>query len=239
ETDLIGQTTLPLTLTAGLPGPVTPPPDLPDRYVPPAGSPAPEAPPEYIEDYGSGGNDTITGGTGPDLLFGQSGDDLLRGLAGDDLLFGGPGEDRLEGGADDDQLFGGEGRDLGWLSVMHPVDPQQGDTLQGGAGDDRFYGQAGRDRLDGGAGDDLLMGGAGRDTFVFRAGHDAIADFDPLIDRLLLDPALTPGRTLSEVLAQTKARDRKDVILTLAPDDSLRLENTSDAAFNAADIAFL
>ena len=160
-------------------------------------------------------------------------------LVGDDLLFGGPGADRLEGGADDDQLFGGEGRDLGWLSVMHPVDPQQGDTLQGGAGDDRLYGQAGRDRLDGGAGDNLLMGGAGRDTFVFRAGHDVIADFDPLIDRLLLDPALTPGRTLSEVLAQTKARDGKDVILTFAPDDSLRLENTSDAAFSAADIAFI
>ncbi len=240
ETDLIPQTTLPLVLTPGTPGPVTDPPALPDRYIPPPGIPPPVPPAERVEDYGTGTEDDITGGPGPDLLFGQSGDDRLRGAGGDDLLFGGPGRDRLDGQDGDDQLFGGEGRDLGWMRPANPVADTQGDRLTGGPGDDRLYGQAGRDRLDGGEGNDLLVGGAGRDTFVFRSGHDVIADFDPLIDRLLLDPVLwAEALQMAEVVARFQGGDQGDLILTFDPDHSLRFTGFDDADSLIAVIGLL
>ncbi|HWR81452.1 MAG TPA: VWA domain-containing protein, partial [Pseudomonas sp.] len=40
-----------------------------------------------------GGNDTLTGGAGNDILYGQGGNDTLIGGAGDDLLIGGSGND--------------------------------------------------------------------------------------------------------------------------------------------------
>lgn len=240
ETDLIAQTSLPLVITPGLSGPVTAPPALPDRYIPPAGTPPQPAPVERIEDYGTGGNDLLTGGDGPDILFGQSGNDRLRGNDGNDLLFGGPGQDQLEGGGDDDQLFGGEGRDLGWLTPANPVAPRNGDTLMGGAGDDRLFGQAGRDLLDGGTGDDLLTGGSGRDTFVFTSGADVITDFDPLIDTLVLDAALWAG-TLSAQAMITRygTQISDDLILQFDADHSLRLQEVDDLDTLATQITFL
>lgn len=240
DADLIGQTTLPLTLTPGLAGPITAPPSLPVRYVPPPGTPAPVAPPDRLESYGSGGNDDLSGGPGPDLLFGQTGNDRLRGAVGNDLLFGGPGADRLDGGDDDDQLFGGEGRDIGWLNPARPVQSRNSDVLVGGAGDDRLYGQAGRDRLDGGPGDDRLVGGAGRDTFVFRSGNDEIADFDAVLDTLLLEAAfwddpLTP----QSVMDRFAVRDGSDLVLRFDADHSLRLQDVSDIAALVDQISFV
>ena len=56
--------------------------------------------------FGGAGNDTLTGGSGADLLFGQAGNDTLLGKGGNDLLFGGAGNDTLTGGTGDDQVFG-------------------------------------------------------------------------------------------------------------------------------------
>jgi Ca2+-binding RTX toxin-like protein len=240
ETDLIAQTTLPLVIAPGLSGPVTAPPALPDRYIPPAGTPPPPAPLERIEDYGTGGNDLLVGGDGPDILFGQSGDDRLRGNDGNDLLFGGPGRDQLAGGADDDQLFGGAGRDLGWLTPANPVASRNGDTLMGGAGDDWLFGQAGRDLLDGGTGDDQLTGGSGRDTFVFASGQDIITDFDPLIDTLVLDAGLWDG-TLAAAAVVTRygMQEGNDLVLRFDADHSLRLQDMDDLDTLAAQISFL
>ena len=39
--------------------------------------------------FGGAGNDTLTGGSGGDLLFGQAGNDTLLGKGGFDFLFGG------------------------------------------------------------------------------------------------------------------------------------------------------
>ena len=39
--------------------------------------------------FGGAGNDTLTGGSGGDLLFGQAGNDTLLGKGGIDFLFGG------------------------------------------------------------------------------------------------------------------------------------------------------
>jgi Ca2+-binding RTX toxin-like protein len=81
--------------------------------------------------FGGDGNDTLTGGSGNDLLFGQNGADTLLGGAGNDLLFGGDGNDVLTGGPGDDQVFGQGGDDT---LVWNPGDGS--DLFEGGDGDD-------------------------------------------------------------------------------------------------------
>src|SRR5262249_44867052 len=56
--------------------------------------------------FGGDGNDTITGGSGNDLLFGQAGNDIIRGGAGNDFLFGGDGNDTPTRGARAAHAFG-------------------------------------------------------------------------------------------------------------------------------------
>ncbi len=230
ETDIFGAVRIPQTITAGLPGPVTQPPTLPDRYVSPPVTPAPPAPIDRIENYGSGGIDNIRGGPGDDLLFGQAANDQLQGLNGDDLLFGGPDADRLEGGAGDDQLFGGSGREVAWTTPSKPANPQyQPDSLYGGAGDDLLVGEAGRDLLDGGAGNDHLLGGSGRDTFVFRSGHDVIADFSAMMDLAMIDPSVLNGQSSGDqIITAFGTVEGDNVVLTFSSENTLTLEHFSD-----------
>jgi len=81
--------------------------------------------------FGGAGNDTLTGGSGGDLLFGQSGNDVLLGRGGADFLFGGSGMDTLTGGDGDDQAFGESGADR---MIWNPGDDT--DLNEGGAGVD-------------------------------------------------------------------------------------------------------
>lgn len=142
-----------------------------------------------LDIWGFGGNDTLIGGLGADILrggagndqlFGGAGADLLLGEAGNDTLDGGDGDDTLDGGEGNDQLMGGAGRDL--LSGGAGNDLLNGgdgdDTLQGGSGNDQLFGGAGDDVLRGGAGNDQLDGGAGRDTaeYAGRLGDYRITD---------------------------------------------------------------
>jgi VCBS repeat-containing protein len=78
---------------------------------------------------GGSGKDTLTGGTGADLLLAQSNNDTLTGGDGNDLLCGDSGGDTLSGGPGDDSLGGGSGSD----------------RLTGGSGADRFSGGSGTD----------------------------------------------------------------------------------------------
>jgi hypothetical protein len=55
----------------------------------------------------TGGNDTLSGGDGDDILFGQGGDDTLGGGAGDDWLIGGGGQDTLDRGTGKDKISHG------------------------------------------------------------------------------------------------------------------------------------
>lgn len=240
ETDLFAAARLPQEVTAGLPGPITPPPTLPDRYIPPPGAPEPPVPIDRIEDYGSGGRDTLTGGDGNDLLFGQTGRDVLRGGAGDDLLFGGPDADVLQGGGGDDQLFGGAGREAGWLTPLAPYDPQQGDALDGGGGNDLLVGAAGSDHLDGGSGDDVLIGGSGRDSFIFRTGEDVIEDFVPETDLIFLDPDLWDGtKSAVQILAQYGVVTGGDYVLTFDTSNTLRITGVTEADILIGNLMFL
>jgi hypothetical protein len=60
---------------------------------------------------GGSGNDTMTGGSGADILQGGRGNDVIRGSAGSDLLEGGVGNDFLYGGDGRDSIDGGAGAD--------------------------------------------------------------------------------------------------------------------------------
>jgi Ca2+-binding RTX toxin-like protein len=98
--------------------------------------------------FGGDGNDTITGGSGNDLLFGQAGNDTIKGNGGNDLLFGGSGNDTLDGGVGDDQLFGEAGDDR---MIWNP-----------GGGTDLFEGGDGNDTAE-------VNGGNGAETFTITA----------------------------------------------------------------------
>ncbi|MDH2292304.1 Ig-like domain-containing protein [Cobetia sp. 10Alg 146] len=54
--------------------------------------------------YGLEGDDTLTGGSGNDLLRGGEGNDTLTGGAGNDLLFGEAGDNTFDGGLGDDTI---------------------------------------------------------------------------------------------------------------------------------------
>jgi hypothetical protein len=82
---------------------------------------------------------TITGTSGPDLLFGTPGRDVICGLGGNDVIDG-------QGG--NDVLYGGQGAD----------------QINGGSGNDALYGGPGNDKLQGDDGKDTVYGGPGRDT---------------------------------------------------------------------------
>ena len=110
-----------------------------------------------------GGDDTLYGSDGRDVLDGGSGDDTLYGGAGDDWVFGRDGDDMLYGGDGDDIIEGFDGDD----------------TLYGGDGDDKLYGNEGDDTLDSGSGDDYLWGGEYADIFVLGSGSDTVSDFTP------------------------------------------------------------
>jgi Ca2+-binding RTX toxin-like protein len=98
--------------------------------------------------FGGAGNDTLTGGSGNDLLFGESGNDTLLGKGGNDLLFGGAGNDTLIGGDGDDQMFGEAGNDR---MIWNPGDDT--DLMEGGTGDDTAE----------------MNGGNGAETFAVTA----------------------------------------------------------------------
>jgi Ca2+-binding RTX toxin-like protein len=54
--------------------------------------------------YGDTGNDTISGGLGPDIIVGGDGNDTMAGNAGDDVFIGGLGNDTMAGGAGFDRF---------------------------------------------------------------------------------------------------------------------------------------
>jgi Ca2+-binding RTX toxin-like protein len=53
---------------------------------------------------GTAGNDTLTGGGGPDTISGGAGDDRLDGLAGNDVIRAGGGSDLVDGGLGNDTI---------------------------------------------------------------------------------------------------------------------------------------
>lgn len=105
-------------------------------------------------------------------LTGGSGEDVIRGLGGADVLYGGSGGDMLYGGDGNDTLYGSSG------GVTY-----RDDVLEGGAGDDLLVEGDGVDTLRGGAGADMLRitSTDWQGTFT---GTDGLAGEAATMDRL-------------------------------------------------------
>jgi Ca2+-binding RTX toxin-like protein len=108
-----------------------------------------------------GGNDTITTGSGRDVVFGGAGDDIIttnRGGGADqsDIAIG-------DHGFVDTVTLDGDASDL---DRIWTTDPTLGgnDTITTGAGDDVAIGGVGADTIDGGDGMNIVLGDNGRFT---------------------------------------------------------------------------
>lgn len=133
-----------------------------------------------------GAADSITGGTGDDLIYGQGGDDTIDGGADSDSVYGGTGNDTItdsgttsdyiEGGSGDDEINAGDGADTvyGGTGADSVFGEGGSDTLFGGAGDDYLDGDGGNDTIFGGADNDTLVGDAGTDSLYGGTGDDEI-----------------------------------------------------------------
>jgi len=153
---------------------------------------------------GTAGADTITAGDGGHVLFGGDGNDVITGGTGFDVVNGNKGDDTISGHSSvGDWLSGGQGDDVitatgGGANVINGN--LGNDTLTGGAGHDVIRGGQGADSIVAGSGDSWISGDRGDDTIQAGAGSDVIfsfsgagADrvlgFDPLHDRVLIDPS--------------------------------------------------
>ncbi len=152
---------------------------------------------------GGGGDDSLSGGAGPDTIDGGGGRDTLTGNAGNDVLDGGDDADSISAGAGNDTLQGGGGRDTlrpgtgaddvrggegfdvaSYSERTQPVtitlDDQPGDG-ETGEGDnvradlEDLLGGAGNDVLTGSAADNVLAGGDGADRLEGATGIDTYA----------------------------------------------------------------
>ncbi|MEO5338724.1 MAG: hypothetical protein H7841_17840, partial [Magnetospirillum sp. WYHS-4] len=141
--------------------------------------------------------DTVTGGTGKDVIYGRQGNDTLTGGGENDILIGGTGDDILIGGGDtgDEAVYlldtagvvvvlddsnngsatqgGGAGTDT--LTGIERIEgTRYDDTFTTGAGNESICGNAGADTFSMGAGADTVEGGGGIDIVTVGAGADKI-----------------------------------------------------------------
>lgn len=110
-------------------------------------------------------------------------------------------------------------------------------SILGGEGADELIGGSGADRLVGGLGDDTLTGNGGADTFVFAPtdlGADVITDFQDGTD--LLDVSAFVAAGAIDPSAINIQQVGADTLITLAPNNTVRLENIQVAQISAADV---
>ncbi len=116
---------------------------------------------------GGVGNDTLTGGSGDDIIWGEEGNDTIDGGGGSDILFGDFGR-VLQNIADPDPLI-----------TSRITDDDGNDTISGGEGDDIIIGAGGDDTLNGNAGNDVIIGDGGRFAYIPAGASFAISDVLP------------------------------------------------------------
>jgi Ca2+-binding RTX toxin-like protein len=174
-----------------------------------------------------GGNDTVTCGDEPDVVYGQGGADSINGGNRADVITidqtyepftiattinAGGGNDTVTCGDEPDVIYGQGGADSinggGGNDVL--IGGAGNDILIGGAGDDYLAGDGGHDYMEGDAGDDTLhdargpdtiLGGAGQNTFeIHSLRKDVDTDYDATKDTLHIIAAPGPGDTSTSLL---------------------------------------
>ncbi|MGJ7611540.1 MULTISPECIES: S8 family serine peptidase [unclassified Variovorax] len=151
---------------------------------------------------GTGGNDTLTGDAGANMIDGLIGADSMTGRTGDDTYVVDNVGDKVN------ELPGG-----GYDTVHSSVSYQLSDDVEvlaltgmaslNGTGNgqrNRLLGNAGDNRLDGGAEADDMLGGAGNDTYVVDNQLDTVAeDIDAGVDTVLSSVSWTLGNNLEDL----------------------------------------
>ena len=196
------------------------------------------AAPEAGQDqFGTTGNDTMTGGEGNDTLNGRSGDDRLFGADGDDNLLGGTGRDFASGGLGNDRALLGDGADSwGQGANRTLVDEPGSDYVKGGLGDDTLVDHLGANTLLGGDGDDWisgavrgvadpqadrLSGGTGQDVLTGDNGDTLSggSGADAFVVALGGKPVV-----ITDALSEAQAGNGADLILIGTPAASMQTE---------------
>ncbi|WP_165820335.1 calcium-binding protein [Microvirga sp. KLBC 81] len=195
---------------------------------------------------GTSGNDIFVGGSSNDIMYGGAGNDTLKGGGGADRLNGDTGNDtyyvdsrydiigEASAGGTADQVYTSVSYSLGLYverlfaigtGALTLTGSKLSNAITGNGAANRLYGNAGNDTVNGGAGNDTLSGGSGSDKFIFnsalngRYNLDAITDFDPRYDTILLENAifrkLLKTGTLSSAFFKvaTRATDANDYII--------------------------
>jgi len=134
---------------------------------------------------GTGGNDTLSGGSGNDQIFGLGGDDTLNGNGGNDQLDGGTGADTMNGGTGNDTYFvddagdvvnenSGEGTDTVRVSVLasYTLGANVEKLVNTGSGSFTGTGNALNNDMTGGSGSDTFYGSDGYDQLFGNGGDD-------------------------------------------------------------------
>lgn len=164
---------------------------------------------------GSGGADTIYGGTGDDIITFRS--DLVS----------------VDGGAGVNKFVSGTGYSpltidlqLAKYTNIQQVDGANGnDVIRGTAGAQTLAGGAGNDALWGAAGDDQLTGGAGVDTYWFTAGDGIDTITAPNGSEDVSD--VVKFYSVAGTANVTAALDGSDLNLTLTDGSKLVLQSWS------------
>lgn len=170
---------------------------------------------------------------GDKIVFGDETAESLTGGTGSDIVFAGDGDDHVDGGAGRSGFLGSQGLD----EAFEAVGAQSGDVLFGGEGDDVLYGHAGNDMLSGDEGDDQLWGGSGFDTFIFREGHDQIHDFSTSADTLLIDASLLEeGIDLASWLAENSEVEDDSVTIDFGGGNELTLRGVTDSELLTSNV---
>src|SRR3954463_1859416 len=141
---------------------------------------------------GTAGDDSLTGGAGPDTLNGFDGDDTLDGGVGADSMVGGPGDDvyyvdnandtiveAQNGGIDEVRSTTYSYLLPSWVNNLTLTGGAYGgfgndidNVLTGSALDNHLDAREGNDVINAGDGNDLVFGGSGNDTMAGGAGSD-------------------------------------------------------------------
>jgi hypothetical protein len=120
------------------------------------------------------GHGVITTGTGDDSIWGSNQGDTITAGSGTDLIVCGNGNNVVYGGSGHDTLIGGSGNDL--------IVAGSGTTvIYGGMGNDTLVGGTGHDTLYGGGGDNVI--GVNSNTTVLHAQSTDVAVAGPMYYR--------------------------------------------------------
>lgn len=188
---------------------------------------------------GTGGNDTLLGGSQEDTLTGLGGDDILDGGSDKDSVDGGEGNDSASGGSSHDTVIGGPGEDtvIGGSGSDVLYGDEDNDTISGGSGSDDINTGTGTHDVNGGSGSDDIVADAGNDTINSGSGSDNVEASDG-------DNYVRGGSGSDDIITgngndTVDARSGSDYVSTNEGDDIIDGGTGNDSLFGGAGNDFI